>query len=139
MLKRVKAFIMRYKWQIGVLLIVLLAMRIYKSDKRILAYNEYFSDGGAQVALFHAEWCGHCKKFMPEWERFMTKLKDDAVLSAKVSATSYESKENADMMEKYAIKSFPTIMYIAGDGTTTEYKGERTAAALMEWVKTQSL
>jgi thiol-disulfide isomerase/thioredoxin len=139
MLNRVKVLVFRYKWQLLLVAILLLAMYFYKSDRRILAYNEYFSDGGAQIALFHADWCGHCKKFMPEWKRFMNKLKDDATLSAKVSAVSYESKERADMMEKYAIKSFPTIMYISGDGTTTEYKGERTAAALMEWVKTQSL
>ena len=30
--------------------------------------------GEKALVLFHADWCGHCKKFMPEWDKISKEI-----------------------------------------------------------------
>ena len=41
---------------------------------------EHFDNTKSQVVLFKAEWCGHCKRFKPEWDQ----LNDNQTLKNKV-------------------------------------------------------
>ena len=53
-------------------------------SKYIKYKNKYISlknnmSGGTKsdikVILFSADWCGHCKKFKPDWEKLKKKLR----------------------------------------------------------------
>ena len=37
--------------------------------------------------MFHAPWCGHCKKLAPVWEEFAVEMKDKLSV-AKVDCTA---------------------------------------------------
>ncbi|KAJ6240671.1 protein disulfide-isomerase a6 [Anaeramoeba flamelloides] len=60
----------------------------------------------AVFVLFHANWCGHCKKLMPDFEKAAERLKG-LVTFAKV-----ESSES-DLMRKYGIEGYPTMKMFA--------------------------
>ena len=82
-----------------------------------------------KVELFHADWCGHCKNFLPEWKRFAEKMKTDE----HVEVAAYESNsKNFNSIAKIngeVIKGYPTIK-ITANGNEIEYSGGRTVNAL---------
>ena len=82
-----------------------------------------------KVELFYAEWCGHCQKFKPEWE----KLKKMAGGNG-IQCIEYESEKDAQKMEEENIQGFPTIKISVG-GKCQEYHGERTAEEILMAIK----
>lgn len=69
------------------------------------------------VDLYYADWCGHCKKFKPVWNKICDEFKD------KIKFNEYESK-NEEKIKLARISGYPTIKITVG-GNTKEYDGER--------------
>lgn len=79
------------------------------------------------MVLFHANWCGHCKKLMPEWDKLSNKWNDaqDNVQFIKVECGNpKENEEHKKIMEKYNIQGYPTI-YVFENGKGREYTKSR--------------
>ena len=88
------------------------------------SFNDDLS-GGPKLVWFYAEWCGHCKTMLKDWDTLSTG-KDNMV---KINVGDKDStKAQKEIMKKYKISSFPTIMVIDG-ATTTPVKG-RTVSDL---------
>ena len=58
--------------------------------------------------LFYADWCGHCKNFMPTWESLSKSLPDDKINMIKISCVDKEQQCNGIN----DIKGYPTIIYV---------------------------
>ena len=67
------------------------------------------------VLIFYAEWCGHCKKSMNDFKKAVAKNPKNIML--------INSDEHKDLVKKYGVTGFPTIMKANGE----KYTGERTA------------
>ena len=81
------------------------------------------------MVLFYAPWCGHCKKFHPEYAKAAVTLKKENLILAKLDATV-----NKKMAEKYKIQGFPTTkLFIKGDAI--EYNGGRTEKDVVNWMR----
>ena len=98
---------------------------------------ENFDDGSKKpcLVLFHANWCGHCKKMKPEWDKFK---KDNNASNSGVIALDVESDENKEVINKHGIKGFPTIKFFPNghaNGGGEDYNGARTADAFHSFVK----
>jgi len=92
-------------------------------------------NGKKAMVLFHAPWCGHCKKFMPEWDKISSeaesKLDESTTVVLKVDCgDSQNNSTHAKIMEKYGIKGYPTIMTFDETGNHVEYEGERNKAGI---------
>ena len=75
-------------------------------------------------------WCGHCKSLVPEYKKAASSLKGLAKVGA-VDMTKHESFGG-----QYGIKGFPTIkLFIGNKDKPVDYGGERTAAAMADFVK----
>lgn len=84
------------------------------------------------VKLFYAEWCGHCQNFKPEWKKLKELLEKNGM-----EWNEYEHEKDSDVIKKEGVVGFPTIMIVTeenGDIKKTEYKGERTADAIMKYI-----
>lgn len=84
------------------------------------------------IVLFHAEWCGFCKKMAPEWEKAKKFLENH------ISVLDFEAKSNPSEIKRNDIAGFPCVrLYLNGypSDNYIEYKGNRTADSLIDFVK----
>jgi thiol-disulfide isomerase/thioredoxin len=117
---------------LSALLIVLGLIRHYG------AMQEGFtgSSSGAKerlVVICKADWCGHCKKAAPEFQKLVAAspitLKDGSKVTVKVLDADKDKSEIA----KYKPRGFPTILIVDGDNTT-EYPGDRTYSGVIDFL-----
>jgi thiol-disulfide isomerase/thioredoxin len=115
---------------LSVLIVLLVAL--YLSQKRVM-YEGF--EGGAEKSLVicKADWCGHCKKAAPEFQKLLgaspMTLKDGSKVTVKI----LDADKNKAEISKYKVRGYPTIL-IDNNGQTTEYPGERTASAVMDFL-----
>ncbi len=85
--------------------------------------------GKPSVTLYKANWCGHCKKFSPEWE----KCKNDKELTNKVDIITIDADENKQACKDAGVTGYPTIHTKNKAGEVSPYNDERTFAALKKY------
>lgn len=112
-----------------VLLVILVLLRYYNG--RIWA--EGFSSASKSVIICKADWCGHCKKAAPEFQKLMAAspitLKDGSKATVKILDADKDKAE----LSQYDVKGFPTVLIVDG-GVTTEYPGKRTADDITDFL-----
>jgi thiol-disulfide isomerase/thioredoxin len=105
---------------------------IQRFFNRALGVFEGFEGGveGKELVLFHWNNCGHCKKMMPEWDKFAA---EDIIATRKVE------KDDGEDLSQYDINGYPTILLLDSSSKSkiALYEGPRTAKGFGEWVKSQ--
>lgn len=76
------------------------------------------------ITLYYAEWCGHCQRFKPEWERLKKTAKDKY---PSITVEDYEQGKNPEVMRKAGINGYPTIKV-----NGKEYNGKRNAEEILK-------
>ena len=111
-----------------ILLILLVLLRIFNERT-----TEGFSNAGKSVVICKADWCGHCKKAAPEFNKLLEAspitLKDGSKATVKILDADKDKSE----LSQYKVKGFPTVLIVDGD-VTTEYPGKRTANDITEFL-----
>lgn len=74
--------------------------------------------GGSNLMLFHADWCGHCKKMKPDWDRASREFPGRCMEVESESIT--EEHRN-----KFNINGYPSIFIVRGE-TIEEWNRGRT-------------
>ena len=106
-------------------------------DKDVIVLTDSTFDKAVEkyeylLVLFYAPWCGHCKKFHPEYEKAAAVLRKENLYLAKVDAT-VEKK----LAEKFEIQGFPTVkLFIKGQ--PIEYTGGRKDSEVINWMRKKS-
>ena len=90
--------------------------------KKDIFEKEVVNSDDLWLILFYAPWCGHCKRFHPEFEKVAKETKG----VFKIGAVNCE--EEKDLAKKYKIDGYPTVLFF-GDNKkkTEEYEGDRKA------------
>jgi protein disulfide-isomerase A6 len=106
-----------------------------KGSFEIEAFDNDNSESSSIEAIFvmyYAEWCGHCKRTMPEFQKLM----DSYSGSVKIIAINSETEENKPLVQSQNIKGFPTIRYYPSglSGDYQEYSGGRTQNDFMQYL-----
>jgi thiol-disulfide isomerase/thioredoxin len=117
---------------LSALLIVLVLIRHYGAMQE--GFTDYSSGGKERsVVICKADWCGHCKKAAPEFQKLVAAspitLKDGSKVTVKVLDADKDKSEIA----KYKPRGFPTILIVDG-GNTTEYPGDRTYSGVIDFL-----
>lgn len=93
----------------------------------------------ALVYFFHADWCPHCKKAQPEWDKFMANFDGKEVNGYNVECVDIDcTNETADvkeMLNKFSIESFPTVKMVK-DGQTIEFESKIKETTLEKFIDT---
>lgn len=94
---------------------------------------EGFTDSSKAVVICKADWCGHCKKAAPEFNKLLSAspitLKDGTKATVKILDADKDKSE----LSKYQVRGFPTVLVVSG-GQTTEYPGERTSEGVINFL-----
>jgi thioredoxin-like negative regulator of GroEL len=109
-------------------LLALVIIRYYGAG-----YEGFEGGSGKSVIICKADWCGHCKTAAPEFKKLMAAspitLKDGSKATVKILDADKDKSE----IGKYKVRGFPTIL-IADGSKITEYPGERTSSAVIEFL-----
>jgi thiol-disulfide isomerase/thioredoxin len=98
---------------------------------------EGFAGEAADADLYfvYATWCPHCKDVLPAMKELEAKS-PISVGDKKVRVVLVESEEKDKIRElPVKVEGFPTFFLKKADGSVHEYNGERSAPALLEFVK----
>jgi thiol-disulfide isomerase/thioredoxin len=100
------------------------------------SFEKYTKDLARDVlVVFHAPWCGYCKKLMPELKKLGDAVKRDG-LSEKILIAEMDMTLNDENSQK--IMSYPTVkLFRGGDNEEVLYDAgsARTAEALAAFIK----
>ena len=78
------------------------------SDAKTAAVLRDAMKRGRVIVLYHAEWCGHCKDFMPEWQKFIAVMKNKPEVNC---MTAEVESANLGLIPEAGVEGFPTIRY----------------------------
>lgn len=113
---------------IGILFVSLVVLRLYLNKS-----NEGFQGSNKEVVICKADWCGHCKKAAPEFQKLVgaspITLQDGTTATVKLLDADQDKSE----ISKYKIRGYPTILVVNGS-ETTEYPGERTYDGVLQFL-----
>jgi thiol-disulfide isomerase/thioredoxin len=90
-------------------------------------------DSSSLFVMYYAEWCGHCKRTMPEFNKLMNNYNG----SVKIILINSEQDEYKDLIKSQDIKGFPTIRYYPSGLSSDyqEYSGGRTESDFMQYLE----
>ena len=93
----------------------------------------------AEIMMFYADWCPHCKAAKPEWESFKNEYEGKKVNGYTLVFTEYncttETPETEEAVSKYNVEGFPTIKLIK-DNQVIEYDAKPTKPIMVQFVNT---
>ncbi len=93
----------------------------------------------ANMMLFYADWCPHCKTAKPEWEALKEEYEGKSINGYTLYFEEYnctnESAENTQLMDKYSIEGYPTIKLLK-DNQVIEYDAKPTKSTMEEFLNT---
>ena len=81
----------------------------------------------ARVTMVRADWCGFCKKAMPEWEKLKEKIHDKVVNGYHMVLRDLEQKRDEGEIKKHYsdVNGFPTYV-VEVEGPNGEFKKSGT-------------
>lgn len=112
----------------ALLLIALILLQVLRTN-----YYEGFEGASKSVVICKADWCGHCKKAAPEFNKLLSASPITLNDGTKATVKILDADKDKSEIGQYKVKGFPTVLIVDG-GQTTEYPGERTAAGIIEFL-----
>ena len=92
--------------------------------------------GSYNLSFYYAPWCGHCKKMMPEFEKFNQEYgSGNAKINGRnVVVKKFSSEEDKEEMAKAGVKGFPDFRL---NGNKLNVKN-RTKEGIVEAIKSSN-
>ena len=107
--------------------------------KIYLDESETGSGKQAELILFYANWCPHCKTAKPQWDAIKEKYQNKTVHGYKLVFSEVDcSVENANtenLMNKYNVEGFPTVKLLK-DGQIIDFDAKPTEESLEQFINT---
>lgn len=98
---------------------------------------------GVKVTYYYADWCGYCKMFRGEWEKFKSMAGGYDIEYDEMEDAQINALNGPVIVGGKKLRGYPSIKVECeekGKGVRNlEYRGERTANALLAFAKRQSM
>lgn len=113
------------------LCVLLVALRVYSTRDH---FEGFAGASDVEVTICKAEWCGHCKKAMPEFQKLVAASPISLPNGKKATVKMLDSDEHKEQLKEFNVRGFPTI-FVKANGEQMEYPGERTHDGVMDFLK----
>ena len=85
------------------------------------------------VIICKADWCGHCQKAAPEFDRLVAASPLALSNGKKAVIKRLDADKDKAELANYTIRGFPTIL-VQNGGETIEYPNERTYDGVVQFL-----
>jgi protein disulfide-isomerase-like protein len=121
-----------------VIAVVVAYYYVYKSNREGFeggAPNLTPAKGEVVVVLFKTEWCGHCQKMAPHFDKATSALDGSKDSNGKtLRFVKVDCDENKELGKKYDVSGYPTIKILNDDGSQDDYDGARSFEGLKKYL-----
>ena len=80
---------------------------VWRLWKPVLAPKREVAKDKANLYFFHTDWCGHCIKAMPEWEKLEAGPRQFG--NTEVSFIRVNAEKDRETADLYEVRAYPTI------------------------------
>ena len=88
----------------------------------------------AKIKFFYAEWCPHCKKAKPEWEKFKEEYNSKTEGYYKIECETVDCTEGDNpQIQEFSVDGYPTIIMVK-DNKKIDYDAKITQPNLVQFV-----
>jgi thiol-disulfide isomerase/thioredoxin len=96
------------------------------------------NDDEIVVGLFWADWCPHCVRFKPTFEKVASDLSGTETKKSKkkLRFEKVDCVALAPLAKKYGVQGYPTIKIIRSDKDMDEYEGSREENEFAKYLST---
>lgn len=85
-----------------------------------------------ELILYYAEWCGHSRAFLDEWDKFTLYAKNN-IPTLKVTKMKCEG-ETEQVCSQRGVQGYPTVI-LYKNNNEIPFNDDRTADALISFIK----
>ena len=90
--------------------------------------------------LYYMDGCPHCESILPEYRQFVASGQVESNgKKTKIRMLEQADPEAAPELEANNVKGFPTFVLSTAEGKNIEYKGDRTVAAMKEFIAAKAV
>ena len=98
-----------------------------------VTFSALTRQGNPWFVMFHAPWCSHCKQLAPIWSQVASELK------GKVNVGKVDCTIEKDLMKRFNIKGFPTLIYFENPEAPVNFRGSRQLNSLVQFAVENAL
>lgn len=122
---------MEYKLPLTLAGLIIIPIIIFFLFRQL--YKESFTSGKPyrELLFFTLKGCGHCEKMKPTWDL----LKNNYGNNGQIKLINIKARENQDLVQKYKVEGFPTLLYVKDEKIQAEYNGNREYDDLVKFLK----
>lgn len=93
-------------------------------------FTNFIAANPHAMVKFYAPWCGHCKKFAPEYARIAKAFK------GRVGFAVVDGSEETRLMSVFNVSGYPTLRWFV-KGNSINYEGPRSEQKITPWIESR--
>jgi thiol-disulfide isomerase/thioredoxin len=121
------------KYIIAIIILIILYNIIKFGLLYLYFRNRIRKEISGDLVLVYVDWCGHCKRFMPEYDNIKNELK--TVNIRKINYDLLNDNEKS-FYDKNGLDSFPTVYFIKNNKYHKyhKYNGINRKREIINWI-----